>query len=141
VLLKRWQRCWQSLWVIDLDIKGFFDSIDHTLLMKAVDKHLPSGWVGFYVKRWLETDVQFNDGTRTKRSAGTSQVGVISPLLANLFLHYAFDKWMRKNNPSISFIRSADDILVHCQSQKEAETLLGVVMHMAKRRQGDNRNK
>jgi RNA-directed DNA polymerase len=118
------KRSWQYLWVIDLDIKGFFDSINHTLLMKAIDRHLPNGWARFYVKRWLATEVQLKCGTRTQRNAGTPQGGVISPLLANLFLHYAFDKWMRRNHPGISFIRYADDILVHCQSQKEAEMLL-----------------
>lgn len=136
------QRCWQYPWVIDLDIKGFFDNIDHALLMKAIDKHLPSGWVLFYVKRWLETEVQLDDGTRTKRNVGTPQGGVISPLLANLFLHYTFDKWMRKNHPSISFIRYADDILVHCQSQKEAQKLLeGIKKRMEECRLELNLNK
>lgn len=121
------QRCWQYHWVIDLDIKGYFDSIDHELLMKAVKKHLPMGWAKFYVERWLKADVQLDDGTRIKRNTGTPQGGVISPLLANLFLHYAFDKWMRKNHPNISFVRYADDILVHCQSAKQAERLLEVI--------------
>lgn len=121
------QRCWKYHWVIDLDIKSFFDSIDHSLLMKAINKHLPEGWTMFYVKRWLVTESQNNDGTRTTRHSDTPQGGVISPLLANLFLHYAFDKWMRSNHAGVPFTRFADDILVHCQTKAQAEKILGEI--------------
>lgn len=125
-------RCWKYHWVVDLDIKGFFNNIDHALLMKAIDKHLTKGWERFYVKRWLETDIQHSDGTRTKQMTGTPQGGVVSPLLANLFLHYAFDKWIRKYYPNIQFIRYADDIVVHCHSRQEAEVILNKITERLK---------
>ena len=115
------QRCWKYQWVVDLDIKGFFDNLNHELLLRAVEKHCSSSWVLFYVKRWLKANVAQVDGTLVSREKGTPQGGVISPLLANLFLHYAFDKWMRKNNPSFPFERYADDIVVHCKSKQQAE--------------------
>jgi group II intron reverse transcriptase/maturase len=112
-------------WVIDMDIKGFFDNIDHTLILKALDKVVEEKWVKMYCKRWLEMPVQKTDGTIVaKEGRGTPQGGVISPLLANLFLHYAFDMWITKKHPGISFERYADDIIVHCQTQKEAEEIL-----------------
>lgn len=118
------ERCWKYSWVIDLDIKGFFDHIDHELLMKALERHSPCRWPLFHVERWLLTEVQQMDGTRVPRTKGTPQGGVISPLLANLFLHYAFDDWMRRNHASVLFERFADDIVVHCESKQEAEQLL-----------------
>lgn len=121
------QRCWQYQWVIDLDIKGFFDNIDHELVMRAVAKHTSCRWMLLYIKRWLEADVQQSDGTVIKRVRGTPQGGVISPLLANVFLHYVFDKWMRKYYPQICFERYADDILVHCKTKTEAEALLKAI--------------
>ena len=112
-------------WVIDMDIKGFFDNIDHTLILKALDKVVEEKWVKMYCKRWLEMPVQKTDGTIiAKEGKGTPQGGVISPLLANLFLHYAFDMWITKIHPGISFERYADDIIVHCHTQKEAEEIL-----------------
>ena len=112
-------------WVIDMDIKGFFDNLSHELLLKALDKVVAEKWVKMYCKRWLEMPVQKLDGTIvSKDGRGTPQGGVISPLLANLFLHYAFDMWITKKHPSISFERYADDIIVHCQTQAEAETIL-----------------
>ena len=112
-------------WVIDMDIKGFFDNIDHGLILKALDKVVEEKWVKMYCKRWLETPVQKLDGTIVaKEGHGTPQGGVISPLLANLFLHYAFDMWITKLHPEISFERYADDIIVHCQRQSEAEEIL-----------------
>jgi len=112
-------------WVIDMDIKGFFDNIDHELIQKALDKVVEEKWVKMYCKRWLEMPVQKLDGTIVaKEGRGTPQGGVISPLLANLFLHYAFDMWITKKHPGISFERYADDIIVHCQMQKEAEEIL-----------------
>jgi RNA-directed DNA polymerase len=117
------QRCWRYDWVLDLDIKGFFDSIDHRLLMRAVRKHTDCKWVLLYIERWLKAPVQLEDGSLIHREKGTPQGGVISPLLANLFLHYAFDKWMQRNHPRIPFERYADDGICHCRSKAEAEGL------------------
>jgi len=118
------QRCWKYDWVIDLDIKGFFDAIDHGLMMKAVDFHHPPAWIRLYITRWLEASSQDTKGKIWERKQGTPQGGVISPLLANLFLHYAFDKWMAKNHSETPFARYADDIVVHCRTKEEAEGLL-----------------
>jgi len=121
------QRCWKYQWIIDLDIKGFFDNIDHELLMRAVLKHTSCQWILLYIKRWLTADSQNPDGTRVKRTKGTPQGGVISPLLANLFMHYAFDKWMRKFHHNLPFERYADDIILHCKTKAEAETMLKAI--------------
>ena len=107
-------------WVIDLDIKGFFDNIDHELLMRAVRKHAKDSWVVLYISRWLKAPAQDEEGRLTERGKGTPQGGVISPLLANLFLHYAFDGWMRKQYPQLPFERYADDAIVHCRTEAEA---------------------
>jgi group II intron reverse transcriptase/maturase len=117
------QRCWRYDWVLDLDIKGFFDSIDHCLLMRAVRKHTDCKWVLLYIERWLKAPVQLADGGLIHRGKGTPQGGVISPLLANLFLHYAFDKWIQRHYPRIPFERYADDGICHCRSKAEAEGL------------------
>ncbi len=115
------QRCIEWAWVIDMDIKGFFDNINHTLMLKALQKHTEAQWVMLYVERWLKAPMQMPDGNFEERLCGTPQGGVISPLLANLFLHYAFDKWMEKQMPEIRFERYADDIVVHCRSKEECE--------------------
>jgi RNA-directed DNA polymerase len=117
------KRCWDYDWVLDLDIKGFFDTIDHGLLLRALRKHCQEPWVLLYVERWLTAPVQMADGSIQKRSAGTPQGGVVSPLLANLFLHYAFDVWMRRLFPHIPFERYADDAICHCRTRQEAEHL------------------
>jgi group II intron reverse transcriptase/maturase len=117
------QRCWRYDWVLDLDIKGFFDSIDHGLLMRAVRNHTDCKWVLLYIERWLKAPVQLEDGSLIHREKGTPQGGVISPLLANLFLHYAFDMWMKRRYPRIPFERYADDGICHCRSKAEAEGL------------------
>jgi len=114
------QRCWQYDWVLDMDIKGFFDNLEHNLVMRAVQKHTDCKWMLLYIQRWLKAPAQLEDGRRVDRYKGTPQGSVISPLLANLFLHYAFDEWMRKNYPTIPFERYADDIIVHCVSEKQA---------------------
>jgi RNA-directed DNA polymerase len=114
------KRCWEYDWVIDMDIKGFFDNIDHELMMKAVKKHTQEKWILLYVQRWLEAPAQEMNGNITKRTLGTPQGGVISPLLANMFLHYAFDEWMKRNHPRNPFERYADDIVVHCKTEEEA---------------------
>jgi len=115
------QRCWKLDWVIDLDIKGFFDNIDHDLLRRAVKKHAKEKWVVLYIERWLQAPAQAEDGHVTARGKGTPQGGVVSPLLANLFLHYAFDRWMQKTYPHLLFARYADDAIVHCRTEAEAQ--------------------
>ena len=121
------KRCWRYDWTVDLDIKGFFDNIDHELLMRAVHKHTDINWLLLYIERWLKAPVQAGDGTHISREKGSPQGSVISPLLANLFLHYAFDEWMRRNLVSIPFERYADDILVHCKSRKQAKWVKDVI--------------
>ncbi len=118
------KRCWQFNWVVEFDIKGLFDHLDHGLLFSALRKHFNCRWVILYVERWLSARVQHADGQQEERVCGTPQGGVVSPLLANLFLHYAFDSWMRRTLPSIRFCRYADDGLAHCRTQKQAEFVL-----------------
>jgi RNA-directed DNA polymerase len=121
------QRCWKLDWVIDLDIRAFFDSIPHSLLLNAVSKHTDLPWVLLYVKRWLEAPLQRQDGTLMQRDRGTPQGSAISPLLANLFLHYAFDRWMARRFPDVPFERYADDAVVHCASKAKAEHVLAMI--------------
>ena len=121
------QRCWRFDWVLDLDIKAFFDEIDHKLLMRAVRKHTDCRWLLLYIERWLIAPAQLEDGTLVSRDKGSPQGSVISPLLANLFLHYAFDEWMRRNHSSIPFERYADDILVHCKSEGQARWIKSAI--------------
>src|SRR5262245_54141447 len=117
------QRCWRYDWVLDLDIKGFFDSIDWELLLKAVRHHTDCPWVLLYIERWLKAPMQMEDGSVVPRRSGTPQGGVVSPTLANLFLHYAFDMWMVRTFPHIPFERYADDAICHCKSAEEARAL------------------
>lgn len=117
------QRCWKFDWVLEFDIKGLFDNVDHELLMKAVRRHTDNPWVTLYITRWLTAPFQMPDGTVVERTKGTPQGGVISPVLANLFLHYTFDKWMDKNHPNNPFARYADDAVVHCRSMEVAQEL------------------
>jgi group II intron reverse transcriptase/maturase len=121
------KRCWAADWVIDLDIKAFFDSIPHDLVERAVAHHTDLPWVKLYIARWLRAPVQMQDGTLEKRTKGTPQGGVVSPLLANLFLHYAFDAWMRRNFRSVPFERYADDAVVHCRSKRQAVAVLQAI--------------
>lgn len=116
--------CRAYAWVIDLDIKGFFDNIDHTIMMELVGKHTQEKWVLMYLDRWLKATVTQPDGSILKREQGTPQGGVISPLLANLYLHHAFDQWMQEEHKSNPFERYADDIIIHCQTREEAAHLL-----------------
>jgi len=120
-------RCWKYDWVIDLDLRAFFDSIDHDLLLKAVSKHTDLRWVLLYVERWLKAPLQREDGTLAARDRGTPQGSAISPLLANLFLHYAFDRWMAKQFPGCPFERYADDAVAHCTSEAQARTVLEAI--------------
>jgi len=122
------ENCWKTNWVIDMDIKGFFDNIDHNKLMLAIEKHVPENWVKLYIKRWLECPVLTKDGTLTlKNGTGTPQGGVISPLLANLFLHYGLDKWLENQDSLLRFTRYANDVIVNCTSQKHAERTLAQI--------------
>jgi RNA-directed DNA polymerase len=116
--------CIQYGWVIDVDIKGFFDNISHEILMRLLQQHTQENWVLMYVSRWLKAGVEQEDGSIVGRTKGTPQGGVVSPLLANLYLHHAFDEWMKSIYPQNPFERYADDIVIHCHSEKEAEQLL-----------------
>jgi RNA-directed DNA polymerase len=114
------QRCWSRDWVLDLDIKSFFDEIDWGLLMRAVRRHTDCKWVLLYLERWLKAPVSMPDGTLVDRERGSPQGSVVSPVLANLFLHYAFDCWMDREFPDIPFERYADDAICHCRSEVQA---------------------
>lgn len=116
------QRCWKYDWVLEFDIKGLFDNISHELLLKAVRKHVKCKWVLLYIERWLTAPME-QDEQRIERDCGTPQGGVISPILSNLFLHYAFDLWMDRTHPDLPWCRYADDGLVHCRSEQEAEAV------------------
>ena len=121
------RRCWEKNWVIDLDIRAFFDSVPHDLLMKAVAHHTDERWVLLYIERWLKAPMQMTDGTLVAREKGTPQGSPISPLLANLFMHYAFDRWMDREHPDCPFERYADDGVIHCNSEQQAGDLLASV--------------
>lgn len=114
-------RCGKIGWVVDIDIKGFFDNIDHELMLKAVRWYTDEKWVLMYLERWLKADVKKADGQVVRRDKGTPQGGPVSSLIANVFLHFTFDKWMEKNHPNIRFERYCDDIIVHGVSRKQAE--------------------
>jgi RNA-directed DNA polymerase len=117
------KRCWQYDWVLEFDIKGLFDNIEHGLLMRSVKLHTECKWVILYIERWLKAPMQMQDGSLVDRQVGTPQGGVISPCLANLFLHYVFDVWMTRRFPGNLWCRYADDGLVHCKSEHDAETI------------------
>lgn len=138
------QRCWQKNWVVDIDLAQFFDTVRWDLLVKAVRAHTDVYWVLLYVQRWLAAPVQLPDGTLAERDRGTPQGAPISPVLANLFLHYAFDRWMAERFPTIEFERYADDIVVHCVTESQAQMIrrvlgnrmaeVGLRLHPAKTR-------
>jgi len=122
------QNCYRQDWVIDLDIAGFFDEIDHQMMLKAVEHVMDEKWVKMYVNRWLEMPVQLADGKlQSKTGKGTPQGGVISPILANLYLHFALDKWLSKHYPDARFVRYADDVVIHCNTKEQAECLLEAI--------------
>lgn len=114
------KRCWRADWVIDLDIRAFFDTVPWDLVLKAVAHHTDQQWILLYVERWLKAPLQRQDGTLVDRDRGTPQGSAISPLLANLFMHYAFDAWMVREFPAIGFERYCDDAVVHCRSERQA---------------------
>jgi len=117
------QRCWKYDWVLEFDIKGLFDNIDHELLLRAVRKNVTCRWALLYIERWLTAPMEHEDGTKAERKSGTPQGGVVSPILSNLFLHYTFDLWMARTHPDLPWCRYADDGLVHCRNEQEARTL------------------
>ena len=121
------ERCWRYDWVLEFDIRGLFDNIDHDLLLRAVRKHVTCKWVLLYIERWLKAPMVQEDGTTVGRSRGTPQGGVVSPILANLFMHYTFDVWMVRTHPGLPWCRYADDGLVHCRNQQEAQALKSVL--------------
>ena len=118
------KRCWKYNYVVEFDIKGLFDNIDHELLMKAVRKHTQEKWIILYIERWLKTPFITEQGEVIERKSGTPQGGVVSPLLANLFLHYAFDLWMTRSFPGMPFERYADDAIIHCRTEEQAKYVL-----------------
>jgi RNA-directed DNA polymerase len=121
------ERCWRRDWVIDLDIQKFFDSVPRDLVVKAVEANTDLPWVVLYVKRWLQAPVQLPDGSLQVRDQGTPQGSSVSPVLANLFLHYAFDAWMEREFPDVQFERYSDDAVVHCVTQRQARTVLAAI--------------
>jgi len=118
------ERCWRYDWVVEFDIKAAFDQIDHGLLLKAVRTHIGEGWMLLYIERWLAAPFETAEGEQLPRERGTPQGGVVSPILMNLFLHYTFDAWMKRTNPLCLFARYADDAVVHCRSQRQAEEVM-----------------
>ena len=123
------ERCWRYPWGVEFDIRGLFDNIPHDLLLKAVDHHTENPWVRLYIRRWLTAPLACSDGRIVKRAKGTPQGGVISPLLANLFLHYAFDRWITRDFPTIKWCRYADDGLLHCSTERQSQMLLCNLRH------------
>jgi RNA-directed DNA polymerase len=117
------KRCWENDWVLEFDIKGLFDNINHALLLRALEKHTDCKWVKLYMTRWLNAPLQRADGTMVERTKGTPQGGVVSPVAANLFLHYAFDVWMTRTFPGVPWCRYADDGLVHCKTESQAQAI------------------
>jgi RNA-directed DNA polymerase len=121
-------RCWKYDWVIDLDLRAFFDTLDHSLVLKAVAHHTNQRWVLLYVQRWLKAPLQLEDGTLKQRDRGSPQGSAISPVLANLFLHYALDMWMVREFPDVPFERYADDEILHCKTQQQAQMVLDAIV-------------
>jgi len=118
------KRCWQYDWVVEFDIKAAFDQIDHGLLLKAARTHIKEGWILLYVDRWLTAPFETAEGEQLPRERGTPQGGVVSPILMNLFMHYAFDIWMERTHPQCRFSRYADDAVVHCHTQEQAKEVM-----------------
>ncbi|MGH9170855.1 MAG: reverse transcriptase domain-containing protein, partial [Acidimicrobiales bacterium] len=118
------RRCWKHGWVIDFDIQKFFDSVPWDLMVKAVEHHTQERWVLLYIDRWLRAPIQMPDGTLREREMGTPQGSPVSPILANLFMHYAFDRWMVRKYPNCPFERYADDAVIHCDTEDQAKRLL-----------------
>lgn len=126
------QRCWEYEWLLEYDIKGLFDNINHEKLMKAVERHVQENWILLYIKRWLAAPIKCKNGELKERTKGTPQGGVVSPLLSNLFLHYAIDMWMTKNHPNVPWARYADDGVMHCKTKEEATKLMNLLAERLK---------
>ena len=122
------ERCWRYGWAIDLDLQAFFDTLDHSLVLKAVAHHTDLRWILLYVERWLKAPLQLEDGTLKQRDRGSPQGSAISPVLANLFLHYALDLWLAREFPEVPFERYADDAILHCKSQQQAQVVLDAII-------------
>lgn len=123
------RRSWEYDWVVEYDIKGLFDNIDHELLLRALRKHCQTPWILLYIERWLKAPMEGEDGKLVERAKGTPQGGVVSPLLANLFLHYALDVWLVRNMRSVRFVRYADDGVIHCKSEEQAKLVMRMVQY------------
>src|SRR5262245_54867989 len=123
------ERCWRKNWVIDLDIAQFFDSVPWDLVIRAVRANITAAqrWVLLYVRRWLAAPIQRGDGTVAERDRGTPQGSAVSPVLANLFMHYAFDMWLAREFPAVEFERYADDAVVHCATEWQARQVLAAL--------------
>jgi len=121
------ERCWRNDWVLDMDIRKFFDSVPWDLTLKAVAHHTDLRWILLYVERWLKAPLQVEDGSLVERDRGTPQGSAISPLLANIYLHYAFDAWMAREHPAVRFERYCDDVIVHCRSERQARALRAAI--------------
>jgi len=122
------QRCWRYDWVLDLDLKSFFDSLDHSLTLKAVAHHTNLRWILLYVERWLKAPLQLEDGTLKPRDRGSPQGSAISPVLANIFLHYALDLWLARGFSDVPFERYADDVILHCRTEQQAQDLRDAII-------------
>jgi RNA-directed DNA polymerase len=122
------QRCWRYDWALDLDLKSFFDSLDHSLVLKAVAHHTNLRWILLYVERWLKAPLQLEDGTLKPRDRGSPQGSAISPVLANIFLHYALDLWLGREFPDVPFERYADDEILHCRTKQQAEIVRDAII-------------
>ena len=122
------QRCWRHDWALDLDLKSFFDSLSHPLVLKAVAHHTNLRWILLYVERWLKAPIQLEDGTLKPRDRGSPQGSAISPVLANIFLHYALDLWLSREFPDVPFERYADDEILHCRSKQQAQIVLDAII-------------
>jgi RNA-directed DNA polymerase len=122
------KRCWKYDWAIDLDLRAFFDSLEHSLVLKAVAHHTDLRWILLYVERWLKAPLQLEDGTLRQRDRGSPQGSAISPVLANIFLHYALDMWLVREFPVVPFERYADDAILHCKTQAQARVVLDAII-------------
>ena len=122
------QRCWRYDWVLDLDLRSFFDSLDHSLVLKAVAHHTDLRWILLYVERWLKAPLQLEDGALTPRDRGSPQGSAVSPVLANIFLHYALDLWLAREFPGVPFERYADDVMLHCKSEAQAQLVRDAII-------------